>query len=572
MTAFMPTPKQQYFGIASIPLIGGKIFTYAAGGSVPKATFTDAAGTTAQPNPIVLNARGEPPNAIFWNGSYRVVIQDALGNLIYSVDNYQTPLMPGDLTVNGGAGLIGFDSAANYQAGSIGKFLTDLAKSVGSTFIGFVQAGVGAVVRTLQAELRERISISQFGAVLDGVTDDSAALQKAINYCATFSRWPALVIPGRCRLAASVNIDRLVDTTTGKFRIIGQGPGAGFYVDSAITMFDSTLPTTADPQTERVRFEGILFEASDATLASYVLSQKYLRMEFDNCEFQKIRMVNATIYLQDYWLTDCRIKDNGVSFMNCNGLYNVNFIGGSIKFGNTLVNNVSTAIGTNGLHFSGGFLAEGVKTQMVRANGATLSVIGCHFEANKLPMFNLFVGGPDNNSVTFVANYDYNPDSATAGTLYYGATNSVFSSGNTSFPNVMHAHISSVLNFVSAGDSTPNLVDDMTQLTNTMGGLRTNGDAARLNRLITSNDVGIGSDVVATVRAYIKGKGTTAATFSCVIANSAGGDIAQFKDDKSTKLFGPFGCNGATPQGPATSGGTLSGVIAALVANGTLSS
>lgn len=35
---------------------------------------------------------------------------------------------------------------------------------------------------------------------------------------------------------------------------------------------------------------------------------------------------------------------------------------------------------------------------------------------------------------------------------------------------------------------------------------------------------------------------------------------------------GKFGCNGKAPQGPAVSGGTLAGVIAALVANGVLSS
>jgi hypothetical protein len=38
------------------------------------------------------------------------------------------------------------------------------------------------------------------------------------------------------------------------------------------------------------------------------------------------------------------------------------------------------------------------------------------------------------------------------------------------------------------------------------------------------------------------------------------------------RITGAFGCNGATPQGPKVSGGTLSGVIAALVANGILSS
>lgn len=42
-------------------------------------------------------------------------------------------------------------------------------------------------------------------------------------------------------------IDRLVDTTTSEFRIIGQGAGAGFYATTAITMFTSTIAVTIFP-------------------------------------------------------------------------------------------------------------------------------------------------------------------------------------------------------------------------------------------------------------------------------------------------------------------------------------
>jgi len=45
--------------------------------------------------------------------------------------------------------------------------------------LGFLQAGTGAVTRTAQAKMRETVSVLDFGAVGDGVADDTAAIQAA---------------------------------------------------------------------------------------------------------------------------------------------------------------------------------------------------------------------------------------------------------------------------------------------------------------------------------------------------------------------------------------------------------
>lgn len=173
-TSLMPNPKQQYFGNNGTPLPNGKVYTYAAGTSTPKQTFTDSAGTTPQANPIILNTRGEPANAIFWSGSYKVEVRDSLNNIIYTVDNYNT------------------DPAGLWT------LVATLLTSAGASMIGFIQAGAGAVLRTVLDKLRETVSAMDFGMVADGVTDDLPALNLAI---ASLSNQGTFVYPTAGRIS-----------------------------------------------------------------------------------------------------------------------------------------------------------------------------------------------------------------------------------------------------------------------------------------------------------------------------------------------------------------------------------
>jgi hypothetical protein len=101
------------------------------------------------------------------------------------------------------------------------NFIALPAVDDGSTL--FTQSGTGAVTRTVESKLQDVVSVKDFGAVGDGVTDDTAAIQAAINSFAPYNSFVAdggnlYLPPGRYKLTASLDL-------TGKhgLALIGSG-------------------------------------------------------------------------------------------------------------------------------------------------------------------------------------------------------------------------------------------------------------------------------------------------------------------------------------------------------------
>ena len=81
-------PKFHAFDPSSgLPLVGGKLYTYAAGTTTLLATYSDAALTSANANPVILDANGEA-SIYVGPSAYKFVLQDSTGAAVWTFDNY----------------------------------------------------------------------------------------------------------------------------------------------------------------------------------------------------------------------------------------------------------------------------------------------------------------------------------------------------------------------------------------------------------------------------------------------------------------------------------------------------
>jgi len=116
-----PTPVMRFYDNNNNPLAGGQLYTYQAGTSTPAATFTDSTAVTQNPNPVVMNARGEASVWFSPTQAYKLVLKDASANTIWTVDQVTSPapVAVGNMTDEKGAGgTAGFAANVDFTPGT----------------------------------------------------------------------------------------------------------------------------------------------------------------------------------------------------------------------------------------------------------------------------------------------------------------------------------------------------------------------------------------------------------------------------------------------------------------------
>lgn len=195
---------------------------------------------------------------------------------------------------------------------------TSLASTVGSTLIGFLQAGTNAVAKTAQDKLREYISVTDFGAKADcngtigNGTDNTLAFQRAIaNAIASgISRIFIPAGPGYYRFASA---STPLDPGSGNLTFFGDG------MDSSRILFEEGTDTASNRKN--------LFSNTTTSLKGF--------LEFDSIGFfgtltQKSYVEGGGVilflnYYQSIYVHDCKFYDLSFMATACEAIRSVRF-------------------------------------------------------------------------------------------------------------------------------------------------------------------------------------------------------------------------------------------------------
>ena len=246
MAAIYIKHYQQFFDGNGDPLAGGRLFTFQAGTSIPKATYTSPSETTQHPNPIILNSQGKPESGpIFMRGTYKFELQDADGVPVANAttDNVSAILTMQDLATVMLTGYRFLERVYITDSGAFEKADYPNAAAFLITLVGGGASAKGADASGAEAGNPTIFRDIAFLAALGGAQGDSLGddiANEGVGGLGGSGVGGDLIIRGGSGGGASRGAgDDLVAGQGGSSILGGNPPGRGFGGEFDLTFFSS---------------------------------------------------------------------------------------------------------------------------------------------------------------------------------------------------------------------------------------------------------------------------------------------------------------------------------------------
>lgn len=209
--------------------------------------------------------------------------------------------------------------------------MADFAASAGSLLIGFIQAGTGAVARTVQAELRDWVKVRQFAS--GNGTDETVGLRAAFLEAATTGR-TLYIQKHSSGIGYMISGPLYIPITTRDFTIVAD-PGTVIYNtgnDFAIDIGDNT---TENDRAWRIAIRELQIQGTgwtDSTKPNQggIRARGYLGLVLDNVYVQNVPADGIVLdksqaansaYANNTLLTGVKVRYTGKKSIKAGSVY-----------------------------------------------------------------------------------------------------------------------------------------------------------------------------------------------------------------------------------------------------------
>lgn len=186
-----------------------------------------------------------------------------------------------------------------FQGGSVAS-----NNIVPGTSVSFIQAGTGAVTRNMQDKVRESVSVKDFGAVGDGVTDDTAAIQAAID---SLPNGGTVQLPsGSYKVSSQIQIQKpisLIGSLGNTFLLSNMTTGAVLSLNTSSAWSFDTGPTIS----------GIVFKSSVVrSSGEFIKSNAVYYVTVKDCQFLNgvTGILHTGIATNVFYVSNCIFANN----------------------------------------------------------------------------------------------------------------------------------------------------------------------------------------------------------------------------------------------------------------------
>jgi hypothetical protein len=279
--------------------------------------------------------------------------------------------------------------------------------TVDSSNVSYNEGGAGAVNRSVQSKLQESVSVQDFGAVGDGVTDDTAAIQAAIN--AAIANQSSVTV-GSAKVIFPAGNEYAISgviINNGSIPVVLSAYGCWFNVIGTSTIGFTSANT-------RLVFEGGTFRSSGTTTTAIKLNQTNSTQNSSYATLRDINIINIykgiDVYMDlatypaaanyRHLIDRCHIRNTTNGTKTWVGSIGINLDGDTLNDSggndtivtNTLVAGYETGIYTNGVRTSINNCSIDGCGKGINVVGSNATIFDCYMEYNDT--------GIDTNSAT----------------------------------------------------------------------------------------------------------------------------------------------------------------------------